>query len=69
MSFNPAASSTSPNYSQNLLHEIKKFYKNTNQLNILLRETNNACKELKILQQTTPLPGIYIFIIFYFLTP
>lgn len=46
------------NFSQNLLSEVKKFYKNINQLNILLRETNNACKELKILQQSSQLSGM-----------
>lgn len=45
------------NHSQSLLSEVKKFYKNINQLNILLRETNNSCKELKVLQQSSQLSG------------
>jgi hypothetical protein len=45
------------NFMPSLINEIKKFYQNTHQLNILLQETNNACKELKLLQQST-LTGI-----------
>lgn len=44
--------------SQNLFTEIKKYFKTVNQLNILLKETITACKETKILQQPTHLPGI-----------
>lgn len=46
-------SNSNMNYSLNMLNEIKKFNQNAQQLNILLDETNNACKELKVLQQTS----------------
>lgn len=47
------------NYSQSLLNEIKKFNKNVNQLNILLKETKNACNELKLLENPTQISGYY----------
>ena len=56
-------STTNFNYMASLLNEIKKFYQNTHQLNILLRETNNACKELKILQKSS-ITGIFDSIFF-----
>ena len=46
-------SNSNMNYSLNMLNEIKKVNQNAQQLNILLDETNNACKELKVLQQTS----------------
>lgn len=45
------------NYSQTLLNEIKKFNKNVNQLNILLKETKNACNELKLLETPSKVSG------------
>lgn len=39
-------------FTHSILTEVKKFHKNINQLSILLKETNLACKEVKILDKS-----------------
>lgn len=48
-----SASSSHTNYLQNLINEIKKFNRNSCLLVNQLNNTNNACKELKVLQQSS----------------
>jgi hypothetical protein len=48
-----SASGSHTNYLQNLINEIKKFNRNSCLLVNQLNNTNNACKELKVLQQSS----------------
>ena len=47
------------NYGLSMISEIRRFFQNASQLNILLEETINSCKELKILQQSTVTSILY----------